>query len=145
MRGYNLCLIIITSKDNMQKFKNTENKHSNIQEIGSEGNFSALYVIIELSPPPHCMCPIHTIPTYIQPLPLPYPIQPPMTIIAIVLPLLRVCRQGGQWWYTWGLPVLYDDKIMLIYPYPFLVVINLFFSWVICINGCICILNGFPG
>ena len=55
----------------MQKFKNIENKHSNIQEIGSEGNFSALYVIIELSPPPHCMCPIHPIPPNIQRLPSP--------------------------------------------------------------------------
>ena len=40
-----------TSKSNMQAFKMAETNHSNNQEDVSEGNFSALYVIIEVSFP----------------------------------------------------------------------------------------------
>ena len=36
-------------------------------------------------------------------------------------------------------------RIMVIYPYPFLVVITQLFSWIIFINYCICILTGSPG
>ena len=43
------------------------------------------------------------------------------------------------------LPVLHYHKIRVIYPYPFLVVINQLFSWIIFMNGRIYILNGFPG
>ena len=46
--------------------------------------------------------------------------------------------------YRWELPVSYYHKIIVIYPYPFLVVINLFFSWIIFINDYICILTGSP-
>ena len=34
---------------------------------------------------------------------------------------------------------------MIIYPYPFLVVITQLFSWTIFIPDCICILTGSPG
>ena len=47
--------------------------------------------------------------------------------------------------YRWELTVLHYHKIMVIYPYPFLVVITPFFSWIIFINDCICILTGSPG
>ena len=42
-------------------------------------------------------------------------------------------------------PILHYHKIMVIYPYPFLVVTAQFFSWIIFINDCICILIGSPG
>ena len=35
---------------------------------GSEGNFSALYIIVEVSPPPSWTCPLHPLPPNIQPL-----------------------------------------------------------------------------
>ena len=44
----------------------------------------------------------------------------------------------------WELPVLYHHEIMVIYPYPFWVVITQLFSWIILINDCICILTGSP-
>ena len=47
--------------------------------------------------------------------------------------------------HTWKLPVLRYNKIMVIYPYPFLVVFTQFFSWRIFINYCICILTGSSG
>ena len=47
--------IIISSKDNAQVFKKEENNHSKSQETGSEGNLSALYVIMES--PPVCNMP----------------------------------------------------------------------------------------
>ena len=47
--------IIISSKDNTQVFKKEENNHSKSQETGSEGNLSALYVIMES--PPVCNMP----------------------------------------------------------------------------------------
>ena len=47
--------------------------------------------------------------------------------------------------HRWELYVLHYNEIMVIYPYPFLVVINLFFYWIIFINDCICIWNGSPG
>ena len=43
------------------------------------------------------------------------------------------------------LPVLHNHEIMVIYPYPFLVVINLLLSCILFINDCICILTGSPG
>ena len=46
--------------------------------------------------------------------------------------------------HIWKLPVLRYHKIMPIYPYPFLVVNIEFFSLIIFINDCICILNGLP-
>ena len=46
--------------------------------------------------------------------------------------------------HRWDLPVLRYHKIMVIYPYPFLVVITKLFSCIICINDCICILAGSP-
>ena len=42
-------------------------------------------------------------------------------------------------------PILDYRKIMVIYPYPFLVVISLLFSWKIFINYCIGILIGSTG
>ena len=42
------------------------------------------------------------------------------------------------------LPVLRYHKTMVIYPYPFLVVITLLFSCIIFINDCICILTVSP-
>ena len=47
-----------------------------------------------------------------------------------------------RWRHRWELPVLHYHKIMLIYPYPSLVVITQFFSWIIFIRDCICILTG---
>ena len=46
--------------------------------------------------------------------------------------------------HRWDLPVLHYHEIMVIYFYPFLVVITLLFSWIIFINDCICILTGSP-
>ena len=43
------------------------------------------------------------------------------------------------------LSVLHYHKIIVIYPYAFLVVINQLFSCIICINDCICILIGSTG
>ena len=42
------------------------------------------------------------------------------------------------------LPVLHYHKIMVIYLYPFLVVVTQLFSWIIFITDCICILTGSP-
>ena len=47
--------------------------------------------------------------------------------------------------HGWDLPVLHYHKIMVIYPYPFLVVVTQLFSWIIFINDCIWILTGSPG
>ena len=47
--------------------------------------------------------------------------------------------------HRWDLPVLHYHKIMVIYPYPFLVVMTQLFSWIIFINDCICVLTGSPG
>ena len=47
--------------------------------------------------------------------------------------------------HRWGLPVLRYHEIMVIYPYPFVVVITQLFSWIIFINDCICILTGSSG
>ena len=53
---------------------------------------------------------------------------------------------GGVWRvHRWDLTVLRYHEIMVIYPYPFLVVITQFFSCIIFINDCICILTGSPG
>ena len=49
------------------------------------------------------------------------------------------------WRHRWELPILHYHYIMAIYPYPFFVVIILFFSWIIFINYCICIFTGPPG
>ena len=46
--------------------------------------------------------------------------------------------------HRWDLPVLRYHEITVIYPYPFLVVIAQFFSCIIYINDCICILSGSP-
>ena len=47
--------------------------------------------------------------------------------------------------HIWDLPVLHYHKILVIHPYPFLVVITQLFSWIILINDCIFILTGSPG
>ena len=39
--------------------------------------------------------------------------------------------------HRWDLPVIHYHKIMVIYPYPFFVVISQLFSWIIFINDCI--------
>ena len=69
-----------------------------------------------------------------------------------VLPLQRIFRSGrrpegagSSVQHRWDLPILCYHEIMIIYPYPFLVVITQFFSYIIFINGCICILTGSPG
>ena len=77
MRGGTSFIIIITSKDNTRALKKTEDKYSKIQETGSEGHFSSLYVIIEVSPPPPWECPLHPIPPYLQPLSPTSSLQPP--------------------------------------------------------------------
>ena len=46
--------------------------------------------------------------------------------------------------HRWDLPVLYYHKMIVIYPYPFLVAITQLFSWIIFINYCICILTSSP-
>ena len=46
--------------------------------------------------------------------------------------------------HIWELTIIHCHKIMENYPYPFLVVISQFFSLVIFINDCICILTGSP-
>ena len=77
IRGNNSFLIIITPKDNTKAFKKSENKHSKSQEIVSDRHFSALYVIIEVSPPPAWTCPLYHIPTYFLHIPPPPSVQPP--------------------------------------------------------------------
>ena len=62
MRGHNLFLIIIKLKYNTQAYKKAGNKQSKSQETGSEGNFSSLYVMIEVSPPPPWTFPLHPTP-----------------------------------------------------------------------------------
>ena len=47
--------------------------------------------------------------------------------------------------HRWDLPVLRYHKVMVIYPYHFLVVIDQLFSCIIFINDCICTLTGSPG
>ena len=56
-------------------------------------------------------------------------------------------RAGGDRYmgHRWDLPVLRYHKIMVIYPYPFLVVITQLFSCIIFINEFTCILTGSPG
>ena len=47
--------------------------------------------------------------------------------------------------HRWELPVLHYQKILVIYPYPFFVVIILLLSQIIFMNDCICILTGPTG
>ena len=47
--------------------------------------------------------------------------------------------------HRWGLSVLHYHEIIVIYPYPFLVVITLLFSFIIFVNYVICILTGSLG
>ena len=54
-------------------------------------------------------------------------------------------RGEWRWGHIWELPVLHYHKIMVIYPYPFSVVITQLFSWIIFTHDCICILPGSPG
>ena len=60
-------------------------------------------------------------------------------------PEYQVPFHYGNVGHRWDLPVLRYLKIMVIYPYPFLVVINQLFSCIIFIDDCICILTGSPG
>ena len=48
------------------------------------------------------------------------------------------CRRRS---HRWELIVLHYHKILVIYPYPFVVVITRLLSWIIFINYCICILT----
>ena len=59
-----------------------------------------------------------------------------------MLALETALGRVASWTHRWNLPVLHYHEIMVIYPYPFLVVINQLFSWIIFITGCICILTG---
>ena len=52
-----------------------------------------------------------------------------------------ICLVASSPSYRWELSVLYYHKIMVIYPYPFLVVITQLFSRITCIHDCICILK----
>ena len=78
----------------MQALKNAENRHSKRQETGSEGHFSAIYVIILLLPTPPWICPLHPIPPDIQPLlptssvqsPPLFGIGPIMMMVAVIVP-----------------------------------------------------------
>ena len=63
MRGGNSFCIIVTSKYNNQAFKKAENNHPKRHRNLSEGNFSAIYVIIKLAPSPTWTCTIYPIPT----------------------------------------------------------------------------------
>ena len=56
-----------------------------------------------------------------------------------------IYRFLSRYKHRWELPVLHYHKIMVIYPYPFLVVIAQLFSWIIFIHDCICILTGSHG
>ena len=47
--------------------------------------------------------------------------------------------------HRWDLLALRYHEMMVIYPYPFLLVINQLFSCIIFINDGICILTGSPG
>ena len=108
MRGHSSFFIITTSKDNTQSFKKAENKNSKRQETGYEGYFLALYVIIEVSPPPPWMCPLHSIPPDIKPLPPPSSVQFPFPHLLGLVPwwwrrrhpppppLLHIFIQGGK-------------------------------------------------
>ena len=55
-------------------------------------------------------------------------------------PILPSCVNHG-----WELSVIHYHGIIVIYPYPFLVIITQFFSWIIFINDCICVLTGLTG
>ena len=44
--------------------------------------------------------------------------------------------------HRWESHVLHYHKIMVIYPYSFLVVVTQWFSWIIFFHYCICILTG---
>ena len=89
-RGHNSFFIIITLKDNTHASQNPENKHSKRQKNGSERHFSALYVIIEVSPLPPWMFTLHpTPPPLPNILPIPPPFNPP--------PLLGL---GPWWWWS---------------------------------------------
>ena len=77
MRGHNSFLIIITPKVNISSFKKSEKKHSKIRETGSEGYFSALYVIIDSPSPTPLTCYTHYIPQISNLFLLPPTLNPP--------------------------------------------------------------------
>ena len=62
----------------MQYFKKAA-KNSNSHETESKGNFSALYVIIEVPPPTPWTCPLNPTPYFIQPIPTPSSVHTPPT------------------------------------------------------------------
>ena len=66
-----------------------------------------------------------------------------LTVISVLYKIIVFLTTTGE--HRWDLPVLHYHKIMVIYPYPFLVVINQLFSWIIFINDCISILIGSSG
>ena len=68
-----------------------------------------------------------------------------LSVLSKITIVFSVGILGRLHQHIWELPVLCYHKIMVIYPSPFLVVINQFFSCIICINDCICILTGLPG
>ena len=65
--------------------------------------------------------------------------------IYLVYYKLEEANRSTPYTDRWDLPFLRYHKIMVIYPYPLLVVITPLFSCIIFINDCICILNGSPG
>ena len=64
--------------------------------------------------------------------------------ITIPHPKLALWSMQTHLHHRWDLPVLRYQKIMVIYPYSFLVAITQLFSNIIFINDCICILTGSP-
>ena len=54
----------------------------------------------------------------------------------------HILNQSDRCTHRWDLPVLHYHKMMVIYPYPFLVIITLLFSCIIFVNDFICILTG---
>ena len=109
-RGNNSFCIIVTSKYSNQAFKKAENNHPKRHRNLSEGNFSAIYVIIKLAPSPTWTCNIYPIPTitnvFLNP-PSLNPSSPPcldwehnddnVFHSPPLSPLLSVHRQGEKW------------------------------------------------
>ena len=60
-----------------------------------------------------------------------------------------ICQEQEEierpWHHIWDLPVFHNHRVMVIYPYPFFVVITQFLACIIFINDCKHILTGSPG
>ena len=104
-------LIIITPKDNTQALRKAENKHSKSRDTGSEGHLSALYIIIEVYPPPLLGHVLSVLTPMISNLFLLPPMLTPPPSLGLVPwallslppppPLLRVRKKGGQLRHEW--------------------------------------------